>query len=371
VFNVDLFSEAVRQLEICNACRYCEGYCAVFPALERPATLTRGRVEYLANLCHDCRACYYACPFAEPHEFAVNIPLLMTDVRQGTYRRYAWPRAFADAFQGALGFALRWIAFGLVVALGVVLALHGPAGLFRAHTGPGAFYAVIPWLALVGPALLLTAYAAAVFGVGAVRFWRTTAVGSVKAAGPRALLSAAVDVLRLRWLEGGGDGCYFPGSRPSRLRSTLHALVFYGLGFCFVSTTVAAIQQDAFGSLPPYPLLSIPVVTGTLGGVAIVIGCGGLMLSGAQADEAPSRPERAALDLAFLLVLGAASLSGLFTLALRDTALLGLMLGVHVGVLGALYVTAPYGKLVHAVYRTLAIVRNRVEQRTPGGSPVS
>jgi citrate/tricarballylate utilization protein len=23
--------EARRQMEICNACRYCEGYCAVFP----------------------------------------------------------------------------------------------------------------------------------------------------------------------------------------------------------------------------------------------------------------------------------------------------------------------------------------------------
>ena len=29
------FAEADRQLTICNACRYCEGYCAVFPALER------------------------------------------------------------------------------------------------------------------------------------------------------------------------------------------------------------------------------------------------------------------------------------------------------------------------------------------------
>ena len=33
--DVDLLAEAERQLDICNACRYCEGYCAVFPALER------------------------------------------------------------------------------------------------------------------------------------------------------------------------------------------------------------------------------------------------------------------------------------------------------------------------------------------------
>ena len=25
--------EAARQVNICNACRYCEGYCSVFPAI--------------------------------------------------------------------------------------------------------------------------------------------------------------------------------------------------------------------------------------------------------------------------------------------------------------------------------------------------
>jgi citrate/tricarballylate utilization protein len=28
-------SEVSRQLQICNACRYCEGFCAVFPAMTR------------------------------------------------------------------------------------------------------------------------------------------------------------------------------------------------------------------------------------------------------------------------------------------------------------------------------------------------
>ena len=28
-------AEVARQLQICNACRYCEGFCAVFPAMTR------------------------------------------------------------------------------------------------------------------------------------------------------------------------------------------------------------------------------------------------------------------------------------------------------------------------------------------------
>ncbi|MEI7538385.1 MAG: tricarballylate utilization protein TcuB, partial [Comamonadaceae bacterium] len=28
-------AEVARQMQICNACRYCEGFCAVFPAMTR------------------------------------------------------------------------------------------------------------------------------------------------------------------------------------------------------------------------------------------------------------------------------------------------------------------------------------------------
>ena len=31
----DAASEVTRVMQICNACRYCEGFCAVFPAMTR------------------------------------------------------------------------------------------------------------------------------------------------------------------------------------------------------------------------------------------------------------------------------------------------------------------------------------------------
>jgi citrate/tricarballylate utilization protein len=57
---VELVAEAQRVLAICNACRYCEGYCAVFPALERRLSFDEGDVHYLANLCHNCGAYWQA-----------------------------------------------------------------------------------------------------------------------------------------------------------------------------------------------------------------------------------------------------------------------------------------------------------------------
>ena len=73
--SAELLKEANRQIVICNACRYCEGFCAVFPAMERRRTFTDGDFTYLANLCFDCRACFYACQYAPPHEFNVNVPI--------------------------------------------------------------------------------------------------------------------------------------------------------------------------------------------------------------------------------------------------------------------------------------------------------
>ena len=94
-----LIGEAQRMLAICNACRYCEGYCAVFPALERRLEFGEDEIHYLANLCHNCGSCLYACQYAPPHEFQLNFPRLLAEVRAETYRKYAWPAALGGLFQ--------------------------------------------------------------------------------------------------------------------------------------------------------------------------------------------------------------------------------------------------------------------------------
>ena len=73
-------SETARQLQICNACRYCEGFCAVFPAMTRRLSFGQADIHFLANLCHNCGACLHACQYAPPHDFAVNIPQAMAQV---------------------------------------------------------------------------------------------------------------------------------------------------------------------------------------------------------------------------------------------------------------------------------------------------
>src|ERR1051326_4368761 len=154
---IKISENVVWQLDVCNACRYCEGYCAVFPALEKRRVFTPGDVVYLANLCHDCRACFYACMYAPPHEFGVNIPQALAEVREQTYGQYALPRVVSDLARRNTALLLVTL---VVSAIGLAVgALFSSTGLFLARQGPGAFYAVIPYLWMMLPALLLSIYA--------------------------------------------------------------------------------------------------------------------------------------------------------------------------------------------------------------------
>jgi citrate/tricarballylate utilization protein len=96
--SLDLINEARRQIEICNACRYCEGFCSVFPAMTRQKVFADGDITHLANLCHNCRGCYYSCQYTEPHEFALNLPAALADVRVESWERLIWPRNVARLF---------------------------------------------------------------------------------------------------------------------------------------------------------------------------------------------------------------------------------------------------------------------------------
>ncbi len=357
----DLFEEAERQLTICNACRYCEGYCAVFPALELRRAFAEGDIAYLAHLCHDCRACHYACMYSPPHEFAVNIPQVLSDVRQASYQRWSWPAALARSFtDNRIGTTLATSAAALVVLLAMLLA--GPGRLFASHRGPGAFYEVLPYWAMAVPGMAVSFYVVAIWLTGGVRFWLDTGSVLRRAGGLRALAGAAGEALNLRWLRGGGPGCYYPGAHASSLRRLFHSSVVYGFLAAFASTTLAAIYQDLLGRLPPYPLVSAPVILGSLGGVAMIAGSVGLISLKLRSDPTPAGAGETSLNYAFLVLLGLAALSGMLTLALRGTRAMGSMLTIHLGLIAALYVTAPYGKFVHFLYRYLALVRHRVEQ---------
>ncbi len=361
---LDVIQEASRQLVICNACRYCEGYCPVFRAIETRRDFNQGAVFYLSNLCHDCRACYYACMYTPPHEFAINIPQILAASRAETYRRWSWPDFLGRAFKNrSLTVSL---ATGMALLVAVLALLFIPSGnLFATHLGPGAFYEVVPYVAMVAGALILFLYGIAVWLRGGARFWSETRSIFDARGNWKAVAVAVGDALGLRYLKGGGPGCFYPDERPSSVRRLYHSLTFWGLLSDFVSTTLAFIYQDVLHILPPYSLASAPVIFGTVGGVALILGTGGLIYFKLRSDRDPADAGASGMDYVFLVTLALTAITGMLTLLLRSTPAMGSLLVLHLACIAALFVSAPYGKFVHAVYRTLALVRYEMEQSQP------
>jgi citrate/tricarballylate utilization protein len=362
--------EAARILGICNACRYCEGFCAVFPAMTRRLAFAADDVHYLANLCHNCGACLHACQYAPPHEFGVNVPRTMARVRVATYAEYAWPAPFGALYRRA-GLAVA-IALSVGLALFLALGVAATGGLLHRPLA-GNFYAIFPHDLLVAVFGAVFGFVVVALAIGVTRFWRDITRNAEAPADTPARsirLDASVDaagsVLGLRYLDGGhGDGCNDEDDRFTLRRRRFHHLTFYGFLLCFASTSVATLYHYVWSWPAPYPLTSLPVVLGTVGGIGLVVGPAGLLWLNSRRDPSHGEPAQRPLDRGFIALLLLTSVTGLALLAWRDTEFMGLLLAGHLGVVLALFVTLPYGKFAHGVYRSAALLKDALEKRMP------
>jgi citrate/tricarballylate utilization protein len=353
-------AEVSRQMEICNACRYCETFCAVFPAMTRRLAFGPGDVHYLANLCHNCGACLHACQYAPPHEFAVNVPKAMAQVRRETYEDYAWPRPLGALYRRNGTVLALATAGGLALFLLLALALRGT---LLHEPLAGNFYAVFPHGLMVWMFGAAFAWAVVALAIGARRFWHGQSPGPVTGA---AAAEATHHAMALTYLDGGhGDGCNEESDRFTLLRRRFHHLTFYGFLLCFASTCVATLYHYALGQHAPYPLTSLPVVLGTVGGLGLLAGPAGLLWLNLRRHPLHGDISQRPMDRAFIVLLFATSITGLALLVWRDTGAMGLLLAVHLGAVLAMFLTLPYGKFAHAVYRSAALLKWAIERRQP------
>jgi len=339
--------EARRQIEICNACRYCEGYCAVFPAITRQKVFADGDITQLANLCHNCRGCYHACQYAPPHDFALNLPRALAETRAESWERLAWPRPLAQLFQRS-GVALALaLAAGIALLFLAVLGAAGQGRGFYAWMGHGAMVAIFL------PSFLLPLAALA---VSLRRYWRE--VGGARLH-RRDLSDAVVAAGRLRNLSGGqGQGCnYEIGDRYSDARRWMHQAVMYGFLLCFAATVAGTVLHYGFERPAPYGFWSLPKLLGVPGGLLLTLGAAGLIWLKLRADPDLGAPDRWGGEMAFVALLLAVAVTGLALYAATGTAAVGGLLALHLGSVLTLFLLTPYSKMAHGFYRFAALLR--------------
>jgi citrate/tricarballylate utilization protein len=352
--STDAIVEARRQIEICNACRYCEGYCAVFPAINRERAFPDGDITQLANLCHNCRGCYYACQFTPPHEFDLNIPKVLDQVRQESWLDHAVPQGFARLFHRS------GVAIAVATVVGFALLIYYVKAM-GGGDGEG-FYAVLShdaMIALFIPAFLLPLLALA---ISVRRYWKSVGGEPLRVADWSAALRSAA---RMKNLAGGhGEGCNFEDEdRFTQSRRWHHQAAMYGFLLCFASTSVATLMHYGMGMVAPYGLFSLPKLLGLSGGVALCLGTAGLAVLKIRADRDLADSRVWGAEMAFLLLLFLVSLTGLVLYGLGGTPWLAQLLALHLGTVLALFVLTPFTKMAHGFYRMAALLREAQKQR--------
>ncbi|TAG26885.1 MAG: tricarballylate utilization 4Fe-4S protein TcuB [Burkholderiales bacterium] len=379
--------EVARQMQICNACRYCEGFCAVFPAMTRRLDFTRDDVHYLANLCHNCGACLHACQYAPPHEFAVNVPQAMAKVRVKTYQDYAWPQAFAGAYQrNGLVLSLA-LAFGLALFFLIAAMLKQPLWHAPSLGGAGGnFYAVFPHSLMANVFGAVFGFALLALGIGLRNFWKTQnleqkqSIAGIKTARAainlgvkkEAKIEATQAVLSLKYLDGGhGEGCHNEDEAWTKLRRVFHHFTFYGFMLCLASTSVATLYHYAFNWVAPYGYASLPKLLGITGGIGLLVGPAGLFWLKTKRHPLHGDKEQNPMDYGFIALLFAVSLTGLALMLWRDSSAMALLLCIHFGSVMAFFLTMPYGKMAHGFYRCAALLKFAIEKRQPSNLKLS
>jgi citrate/tricarballylate utilization protein len=359
-----LLDEGERVMNICNACRYCEGFCAVFPAMERRLSFTGGDLRYLANLCHDCRECYYACQYAPPHEFKINVPKILTRIRRHSYEDYAWPAGFAVLFTQPVFMLVLSMIVIPIIFIGAGILAHGMDGLMEVWpNSQGSFYQVMPHTVMAGMFGIVSLFVLLVFIIGWRKFNHDICRDNLSLSGWLDIKQAIVDALTMKYLGSSGDGCTYPGDDQSLWRRYFHHFTFYGFMLCFAATSVATIYHYVLKLPAPYPLLSLPVILGTLGGIGLIIGPCGLLYLKKIRDKKTADEVQSMADVTLLLLLLLVSVTGLLLMIFRESSWMGILLLVHLGLVMGLFLTMPYGKFIHGLYRFGTLIRYSREGR--------
>lgn len=344
-----LVDEARRQLEICNACRYCEGYCSVFPAMTLHRAFSDGEVTQLANLCHNCRGCYYACQYTAPHEFDLNLPRALAEVRVESWENFIWPTAIAKTFQKSGMALVGAITAAIVFMLTIAYAL-------RPESGEG-FYAVISHTVMATLFTTATFFPVIVVALGVFAYWKHVGGERVTL---KHIHSALIDAGRLKNLSGGAaDGCnYEKEDRFTMARRWAHQCVMWGVILCFGATVSGTVLHYGFGMEAPYGPLSLPKILGVPGGILMTLGGLGLIGLKMKAEKSLGAPAFWGGEMAFVLLLTAVGATGLALYWATGTAAVRPLLIAHLGSVLALYLTLPYTKMVHIPFRLAALIRD-------------
>ena len=354
-------------LKKCFQCATCSVVCELSPD-ENPYPRKEmiwaqwGMADRLAKdshvwLCHQCSDCTAQCPRgAKPAE-------VLGAIRAALIRRFATPRFVGDivgdvhyfplvlAFVAAMLLLIRNLVGGTGIPLGEIeYAKFFPHGSIYIAFGGG--------FALMALSIFISGR----------RFWKAICEGTAQPKGDVSFVAGSIAAIKEILVHSRFGKC-----GESKQRRTSHLFLFYSFATLFVVTSIVAPM--AWMGLYPFGLWHPLKVLGNLGGIALLVGIGLLIMDRAAREEGE---KHAFFDWFFLITILVLGVTGMAAMAMRiitnpehiTVGYATAAYGVYFVHLIAVFVTIqmlPFTKFGHMVYRFLAMVHAKMAGIPTGG----
>jgi quinone-modifying oxidoreductase subunit QmoC len=298
-------------------------------------------------LCHQCNDCSTRCPRdAKPGD-------VMQALRSMFIEKLAVPR-----FMGKLvgNISVTWpfvLGVPMLFWAAFVYLFNGLPG-FTLPEDFHAFDQFVPhWMvyAVNIPVFLL---AFAIIFKSAADAWKSWGEGAErKGAFITELIGACIDIATHK---------KFGQCGTAKPRKWGHFLFMWGFIGAFITTGLVVIWYYGFGTELPFALDHPWKILGNISAVLLVVGGAALLINRLKPESTAGTST--AFDNFFLFLILSVAATGVLTEAAREflqnTELACFAYLVHLGFILCLFITLPYCKFAHFVYRTLAMTHERM-----------
>lgn len=359
-FRQELLKRGGDSVARCYQCATCSAVCELGPA-DAPFPRRQmlwgqwGLADRLASdpgvwLCHQCNDCTTHCPRdARPGD-------VLQVVRALVVESLAWPRSLGRLVANA---GKTWpMLFGVPILFWI--ALLGASGLLQPPTDFHAYDQIVPHSIIYAVFFPMSGFVALAAFVSGRRYWGMMNEASSP---PRSFLAGL-------WSTGVAVATHarFGSCGVARFRRVGHLLLFWGFVGAAVTSGLLIFAIYVQGYELPLPLLHPYKLLGNISAVALVVGAG--ILAAARFSDHTKAGASTAFDSFFstvvVLVIATGVVVELARLFVPTVPAIPVALYIlHLGVVTTLFVTFPYSKFAHMLYRSLAMVHERAAAEPP------
>ena len=303
---------------------------------------SNSNIQQLSNLCHDCRECFTVCPFTEPHEFNLNIPKLLTEVRYKSYEDNIKPEFMKKLFNKQHTLWGITLATTLIFSIAIVFINLG-YNMFKPITLSN-MGRIIPNFEFKLFSFLLYAYVIIMWFYEGYSYFHGISVDNNKTA-RSGILKAIYDALSHKYFKGGGAGCTYPDDGSSLYRLLFHPMVFFG----FIIDLITILFYSDFNII----LIAIYIA----GAILMFVGSTALLVGKYMSRNNKSGMKPDMFGYNFTVALLITGLTGILFLFLSGTLLFPIIFALHIAFISCILLLAPYSKFLHPVFRFLSLVK--------------